>query len=256
MPWPFVEPKEPKQERLCELLNHLSDRLHLGDRTAEAALLDYLNRFGEVTSASSLRRWFRGQQFPWPSRRPLLAQAIGVEPTELEQFLLHGIPETQKFLDSLPPIDPEFRASNEWEASIKLDSQIAVSSAMRELSQHLSLENLVDLIDEFRAQAQNRVQQLQGQTLGPSARATILAQQDWPTIAQVLGDKNLAEISQLVDLPLPRLEAIAQGEEPACTEVTLLAAALGIQVQQLETMREKQFGSKSNHSDCPENCHS
>jgi transcriptional regulator with XRE-family HTH domain len=182
-----VEPKEPKQERLCELLNYLSDRLHLGDRTAEAALLDYLNRFSEVTSASSLRRWFRGQQFPWPSRRPLLAQAIGVEPTELEKFLLQGIPDTQEFLDSLPPIDPEFRASNEWEATINLDSQMAVSSAMRELSQHLSLENLVDLIDEFRAQARNRVEQLQAQTVGQSARATILGQQsvqDWPTISE------------------------------------------------------------------------
>jgi hypothetical protein len=251
-----VDPKEPKQERLCELLNYLSDRLHLGDRTAEAALLDYLNRFDEVTSASSLRRWFRGQQFPWPSRRPLLAQAVGVEPTELEQFLLHGIPQTQEFLESLPPIDPEFRASNEWETSIKLDSQTAVSSAMRELSQHLSLENLVDLIDELRAQAKSRAEKLQAQTLGPSARTAILGQQDWPTISQVLSDKNLAEISQLVDLPLPRLEAIAQGEEPACTEVTLLAAALGIQVQQLETMREREFGSKSNHFDCPENCHS
>ncbi|MCT7997444.1 hypothetical protein [Laspinema olomoucense] len=255
MPWPFVDPKEPKQERLCELLNYLSDRLHLGDRTAEAALLDYLNRFDEVTSASSLRRWFRGQQFPWPSRRPLLAQAIGVEPTELEQFLLQGIPQTQEFLESLPPIDPEFRASNEWDTSIKLDSQTEVSSAMLKLSQHLSLENLVDLIDELRAQARNRVEQLQAQTLGPSARTTILGQQDWSTISQVLGDKNLAEISQLVDLPLPRLEAIAHGDEPACTEVTLLAAALGIQVQQLETMREREFGSKSNHSDCPENCH-
>lgn len=186
MPWLFVEPKEPKQERLCELLNYLSDRLHVGDRTAEAALLD-LNRFSEVTSSSSLRRWFRGQQFPWPSRRPLLAQAIGVDPTELEQFLLQGIPDTQEFLDSLPPIDPEFRASNEWEASIKLDSQMAVSSAMRELSQHLSLENLVDLIDELRAQARSRVEQLQAQTLGPSARGTILGQQsvqDWPTIGE------------------------------------------------------------------------
>ncbi|HEY9838764.1 MAG TPA: hypothetical protein V6D27_17915, partial [Vampirovibrionales bacterium] len=233
-----------------------SDRLHLGERTAEVALLDYLNRFEEVTSASSLRRWFRGQQFPWPSRRPLLAQAIGVEPTKLEQFLLNGIPETQEFLDSLPPIEPEFRASNQWEASINLDSQIAVSNAIRELSQHLSVENLVDLIDELRAQARSRVEQLQAQTLGPSARTTILAQEDWPSISQVLGDKNLAEISQLVDLSLSRLEAIAQGEEPACTEVTLLAAALGIPVQQLETMREKEFGSKSNHSDCPENCHS
>jgi hypothetical protein len=127
---------------------------------------------------------------------------------------------------------------------------------MRELSQHLSLENLVDLIDELRAQAKSRAEKLQAQTLGPSARTAILGQQDWPTISQVLSDKNLAEISQLVDLPLPRLEAIAQGEEPACTEVTLLAAALGIQVQQLETMREREFGSKSNHFDCPENCHS
>ncbi|MEB3830111.1 hypothetical protein [Phormidium sp. CCY1219] len=250
-----MESKESQQQRLRDLLNYLSDRIHPGDRTPEAALLAYLNRFEPVTSASSLRRWFLGQQFPWVSRRPLLARAIGVEAAALESFLLHGVPETSEFLAALPPIPPEFTTPQRWEASVDLDSEVAVQSAIEQLSEHLSLEGLIDTIDALRSLARDRAERLRSQAGSESARVTILGD-SLPTIAEVLRDKNLEKIASLVDLPLHRLKAIARGEEPACTEVTLLAAALGIPVQQLEQMRQKQFGDKSNHSeDCPENCH-
>lgn len=64
------------------------------------------------------------------------------------------------------------------------------------------------------------------------------------TIAELLQEQDLDAIAERVNLDRNRLGAIALGEEPACEELTLLSASLGIPIKELESLREQQFGKK------------
>ena len=64
------------------------------------------------------------------------------------------------------------------------------------------------------------------------------------TIAELLQGRNLEVIAEQVNLDSSRLRAIASGSEPACEELTLLSASLGIPIKDLESIREQQFGKK------------
>lgn len=254
--------KDDKQQRLIELLKYLEQQIQVVDLAQkQAAVVAYINRFGMVTSEASYRRWKLKEQFPWKSRRPLLANAIGCSPEQLEGFLNEGTPNSAELFLLLPPIPPEFSLTGK-QASIDLSSEAAIVNSIVFLFDYLSLNSLGKVLNLLKNHiiAQVKIYGLDFITAGNQfslngEEGLPLAGFSGIRIADLLKGKNLQQISELVDLPLARLQSIAAGSEPLNQELTLLAAALEIPIHKLEEIRRREFDNRLYFSkDCHQNC--
>lgn len=224
----------------------------------EPILLEYLNRVGPTSSVTSLKRWKAGDQFPWRSKRILLAEAIGCTHPELDRFLLKGEPENpQEFFVRLPELPPEYR-TRKAEIKIPVSSEPEILDGMETLKNQLLqmnqrnpfslskkllrlLESLVNLLDlESMIVLKNQLSeaielQLQRLRVSKGSQLNPLA-----TFQNIFAKKNIVEISQHTEIPIARLEAIANSQvRPSDRELSLLEGFLGISLEQLIEIRAK-----------------
>lgn len=222
----------------------------------ESILLEYLNRVGPTSSVTSLKRWKAGEQFPWRSKRILFAQAIGCTHPELDRFLLKGEPENpEEFFARLPELLPEYR-TRKAELKISVSSELQILEGMEVLNHQLRqmnqrspfslsrkllgiLENLVGLLDIesmviLKANLSKSIElKLKHLNLTPENESS-----QGQSFSAIIANKNLEQLSQDTQIPIARLEAIAQLQiRPSDQELSLLEGFLDISLEELIRIR-------------------
>ncbi|MCT7973653.1 hypothetical protein [Laspinema olomoucense] len=245
-----------KSERLSDLLLFLESQMMAPPEERESILLEYLNRVGPTSSVTSLKRWKAGEQFPWRSKRILLAQAIGCTHPELDRFLLKEEPENPKeFFARLPELLPEYR-SRKAELKISVSSELQILEGMKVLNHQLVqmnqrspfslsrkllgiLENLIGLLDiesmvllkaNLSKTIEFKLKQLNLNSQQESRPGQIFS--------AIFANKNLGQLSEDTQIPLARLEAIAKLQvKPSDQELSLLEGFLEVSLEELIRIR-------------------
>ncbi|MCT7992556.1 hypothetical protein [Laspinema olomoucense] len=222
----------------------------------EPILLEYLNRVGPTSSVTSLKRWKAGEQFPWRSKRILLAQAIGCTHPELDRFLLKGEPEnSQVFFVRLPELLPEYR-TRKAEIKISVSSEVGILEGMEVLNHQLLqmsqrnsfgsykkllniLEARIDLLDiESMIVLKSKLSEAIELKINRLNLAQEKSSNQGETFGSILANKNLVQISQYTQIPRARLEEIANSQvKPSDGELSLLEGCLDISLEELIRIR-------------------
>ncbi len=162
-----------------------------------------------------------------------LCSFLGIDLNEFEQFL-----EGQINLAAITRNVKQVRISNLEESARAL--QVLKNEILPKLAFPDCLEALRDLQIRFWSLADDYVfvkRSLNSELTGLTDKVT--------TITELLQGQDLDAIAERVNFERNRLVEISLGEEPACEELTLLSASLGIPIKDLESLRERQFGQKN-----------
>lgn len=162
-----------------------------------------------------------------------LCSFLGIDLNEFEQFL-----EGQINLAAITRNVKQVRISNLEESARAL--QVLKNEILPKLAFPDCLEALRDLQIRFWSLADDYVfvkRSLNSELTGLTDKVT--------TITELLQGQDLDAIAERVNFERNRLVEISLGEEPACEELTLLSASLGIPIKDLESLRERQFSPKN-----------
>ncbi|MCL1475005.1 hypothetical protein [Argonema antarcticum] len=218
--------KERRKERLAALATRLKELLGSPSDSSLARSigisLHVVHRMNTLRSSSLSEE-----------NTKQLCSFLGIDLNEFEQFL-----EGQINLAAITRNVKQVRISNLEESARAL--QVLKNEILPKLAFPDCLEALRDLQIRFWSLADDYVfvkRSLNSELTGLTDKVT--------TITELLQGQDLDAIAERVNFERNRLVEISLGEEPACEELTLLSASLGIPIKDLESLRERQFGQKN-----------